>query len=90
MHSPPSPGLACSADRIAAGTVGLGGALGAIFAAGDVDSEDRKLRIIQDSDADCSRSTAEVCEDRYASKAIDTDMSRYRRDLMEDGIASDV
>jgi hypothetical protein len=32
---------------IAAGTVGLGGALGAIFAAGDVVNEDRKLRSIQ-------------------------------------------
>lgn len=32
---------------MAAGTVGLGGALGAIFAAGDVVNEDRKLRSIQ-------------------------------------------
>jgi hypothetical protein len=45
--SPPSPGVAFSALLIAAGTVGLGGALGAIFAAGDVVNEDRKLRSIQ-------------------------------------------
>jgi hypothetical protein len=32
---------------MAAGTVGLGGALGAIFAAGEVVNEDRKLRSIQ-------------------------------------------
>jgi hypothetical protein len=39
--------VADSADLIAAGTVGLGGALGAIFAAGEVVNEDRKLRSIQ-------------------------------------------
>jgi hypothetical protein len=44
---PPSPGVAFSALLIAAGTVGFGGALGAIFAAGDVVNEDRKLRSIQ-------------------------------------------
>jgi hypothetical protein len=46
-YSPPSDGVAFSALLIAAGTVGLGGALRGIFTAGDEDSEDRKLRSIQ-------------------------------------------
>jgi hypothetical protein len=46
-YSPPSAGVAFSALLIAAGTVGLGGALRGIFTAGDEDNEDRKLRSIQ-------------------------------------------
>lgn len=46
-YSRPSPGLAFSALLIAAGTVGLGGALRGIFTAGEEDKEDRKLRSIQ-------------------------------------------
>jgi hypothetical protein len=46
-YSPPSDGVAFSALLIAAGTVGLGGALRGIFTAGDEDNEDRKLRSIQ-------------------------------------------
>jgi hypothetical protein len=46
-YSPPSDGVAFSALLIAAGTVGLGGALSGIFTAGDEDNEDRKLRSIQ-------------------------------------------
>jgi hypothetical protein len=46
-NSPPSDGVAFSALLIAAGTVGLGGALRGIFTAGDEDNEDRKLRSIQ-------------------------------------------
>jgi hypothetical protein len=45
--SPPSPGVAASALLIAAGTVGLGGALRGIFTAGDEDNEDKKFRSIQ-------------------------------------------
>lgn len=86
LSSPPSPGLACSALLIAAGTVGLGGALGAIFAAGDVEREDRKLRSIQDSDLSRSGTDAFMM-DRYASNAINTDTARYRSDLIEDGMA---
>ena len=46
-YPPPSDGVAFSALLIAAGTVGLGGALRGIFTAGDEDNEDRKLRSIQ-------------------------------------------
>jgi len=47
IYSPPSDRVAFSALLIAAGTVGLGGALRGIFTAGDEDNEDRKLRSIQ-------------------------------------------
>jgi hypothetical protein len=70
---------------MAAGTVGLGGALGAIFAAGEVVNEDRKLRSIQGLGFSSVVGGLEgKLLDRYAKKTATIDTAKIKSVLVND------